>query len=226
MPRELGRFSAAWIGLAAGAALTLGAATAAQASTPTAHPSVNSARAHYAKQLKNFQKTHGLTATGKLNPATQRALHRAPWREVPKSTPYSFTQEEINNGKTVISVGKRYGFSAKGQQIALMTAITESNLHNYTTPVDHDSLGIFQQRPSTGWGTPEQITNVEISSESFYGVAPFGSNPGLKQIAGWETMDPGAVAQSIQHSAYPDRYDQNWGAAVDFWNTYQAGAAA
>ena len=223
MSRTPRRFAGAWIGLATGAALTLGAGTAAQAATPTA-PDPSKARAHYAQQLSDFQQAHGLAATGALNPATQRALHRAPIGEVPEPTPYSFTQEEINNGKTVISVGKRYGFSAKGQQIALMTAITESNLHNYTTPVDHDSLGIFQQRPSTGWGTPEQITNVEISSESFYGVAPFGSNPGLKQIAGWESMDPGAVAQSIQHSAYPDRYDQHWDAAVDFWNTYQAGA--
>lgn len=225
MSRRIGRVTAASIGLAAGAALTLATGTAAQAS-PGAHQPANPARADYTKQLKHFQKTHGLAATGKLNPATQRALHRAPMREVPKVTPYSFTQEEINNGKTVISVGKRFGFSVKGQEIALMTAITESNLHNYTTPVDHDSLGIFQQRPSTGWGTPEQITNVEISSESFYGVAPFGSNPGLKQISGWESMDPGAVAQSIQRSAYPDRYDQHWGAAVDFWNTYQAAATA
>lgn len=219
MLRKFGRI-AAGIGLA-GAAMTLGAGTAAQAATGHHDSSASSARAHYAEQLKKFQKAHGLTATGKLDPATQRALHHAPLREVPKRTPHSFTQEEIDNGKTVISVGKSNGFSEKGQEIALMTAITESNLHNYTTPVDHDSLGIFQQRPSTGWGTPEQITNVQLSSESFYGVAPFGTNPGLKQISGWEGMDPGAAAQDIQHSAYPGRYDQNWNAAVNFWKTYQ-----
>ncbi|AJE83811.1 Peptidoglycan-binding domain 1 protein [Streptomyces albus] len=115
---------------------------------------------------------------------------------------------QLANARIVIGVGKGANIPEQGQVIALMTAMQESKFVNYTVPVDHDSLGIFQQRPSTGWGTPEQITDVPTSSKSFYGVAPFGSNPGLIQIAGWETMPPGDVCQAVQRSAYPDRYAQ------------------
>ncbi|QPP06139.1 peptidoglycan-binding protein [Streptomyces bathyalis] len=160
--------------------------------------------------IKWFQATHGLKETGSVNKATAKELQQAPDSELRKvfASPADLGPNELANARTVIGVGKGANIPEQGQVIALMTAMQESKFVNYTTPVDHDSLGIFQQRPSTGWGTPEQITDVPTSSKSFYGVAPFGSNPGLIQIDGWEGMPPGEVCQAVQRSAFPDRYAQ------------------
>ncbi|NEC13714.1 peptidoglycan-binding protein [Streptomyces sp. SID8014] len=167
--------------------------------------------------LEWFQARHGLPRTGSVDDATARELQQAPDSELRRTfrTAQDLGPEELANARTVIGVGKGANIPEQGQVIALMTAMQESKFVNYTVPVDHDSLGIFQQRPSTGWGTPEQITDVPTSSKSFYGVAPFGSNPGLVQIAGWETMAPGDVCQAVQRSAYPDRYAQWEGFARD-----------
>jgi hypothetical protein len=167
--------------------------------------------------LEWFQAKHGLSETGSVNKATAKALQKAPNSELREvfASPADLGPSELANARTVIGVGKGANIPEQGQVIALMTAMQESKFVNYTTPVDHDSLGIFQQRPSTGWGTPEQITDVPTSSKSFYGVAPFGSNPGLLQIAGWETKPPGEVCQAVQGSAFPDRYAQWEGFARD-----------
>ncbi|MDG4859547.1 peptidoglycan-binding domain-containing protein [Streptomyces sp. T-3] len=160
--------------------------------------------------LKWFQERHGLRPTGSVDASTARALQQASDAELRQTfrSPADLGPEERANARTVIGVGYGARIPEQGIVIALMTAMQESKFVNYTEPVDHDSLGIFQQRPSTGWGTPEQITDVPTSSKSFYGVAPFGSNPGLIQIAGWESMPPGDVCQAVQVSAYPDRYAQ------------------
>lgn len=160
--------------------------------------------------LKWFQERHGLPRTGSVDGATARALQQAPDAELRRTfrTAADLGPEELANARTVIGVGKGAQIPEQGLVIALMTAMQESKFVNYLTPVDHDSLGIFQQRPGTGWGTPEQITDVATSSKSFYGVAPFGTNPGLIQIDGWQTMPPGDVCQAVQVSAYPDRYAQ------------------
>lgn len=199
-------------------ALLLGPATSAYATPEAAGAQPQSTSADHGDGLAQFQKAHGLKPTGRINASTSKTLHAAPDAEVAK---YFKTAEDLDptqreHARIVIGVGKGAGFSDQGQVIALMTAMQESKFVNYTEPVDHDSLGIFQQRPSMGWGTPEQITHVPTSSKSFYGVAPFGSNPGLKQINGWETMPPGEAAQAVQRSAYPDRYAQWEGFARDF----------
>ncbi|MGN5635301.1 peptidoglycan-binding domain-containing protein [Streptomyces sp. AC154] len=160
--------------------------------------------------LRSFQAAHGLRPTGTVDAATARSLQAAPDSEL--RTVFTVAADlgpaELANARTVIGVGKGAQIPEQGQVIALMTAMQESKFVNYLTPVDHDSLGIFQQRPSTGWGTPEQITDVPTSSKSFYGVAPFGSNPGLIQIANWQTRPPGEVCQAVQVSAFPDAYAQ------------------
>ncbi|MFG2647870.1 peptidoglycan-binding protein [Streptomyces sp. NPDC048436] len=177
----------------------------AQASEPRAAAAASSGHG-----LKWFQERHGLDRTGSVDGATARALRQASDGELHQTfrTAADLGPEELANARTVIGVGKGAQIPEQGQVIALMTAMQESKFVNYLTPVDHDSLGIFQQRPSTGWGTPEQITDVATSSKSFYGVAPFGSNPGLIQIDGWQTMPPGDVCQAVQVSAFPDRYAQ------------------
>jgi cell wall-associated NlpC family hydrolase len=77
---------------------------------------------------------------------------------------------------------------------------------------DHDSVGMFQQRPAAGWGSVENLMDPVWSSRAFYGgqSGPNDGSPrGLLDIEGWQEMDPGAAAQAVQVSAYPDRYADN-----------------
>lgn len=207
MKKSRATAAAAAVLVAAGTLLVAPGAASASSPGPAAGPASAEDSGH---GLEWFQAQHGLRATGSVDAATAKALQAAPDSELHKVfvSPADLGPEELANARTVIGVGKGAQIPEQGQVIALMTAMQESKFVNYTTPVDHDSLGVFQQRPSTGWGTPEQITDVPTSSKSFYGVAPFGSNPGLIQIQGWETMPPGEVCQAVQRSAFPDRYAQ------------------
>lgn len=180
-----------------------------------AEPTTDQVSSHHVtaqgEGLREFQAANGLEPTGHVDAATGRALSNATGAEVSKyfRTAADLDPTQLANARTVIGVGKgAAAISEQGQVIALMTAMQESKFVNYTSPVDHDSLGVFQQRPSTGWGTPEQLTDVAYASKLFYGVAPTSSNPGLLQIDGWETMPPGEAAQAVQVSAYPDAYAQ------------------
>lgn len=184
------------------AVFLLTAPATAHASAPTPPPTADGLRA--------FQQSYGLTPTGRLDTATAHLLSSAPDSELRAAfaDPSDLGPEQLAHARTVIGVGKGADIPEQGQVIALMTAMQESTFVNYTTPVDHDSLGIFQQRPSMGWGTPEQITHVPTASKSFYGLPSPTSNPGLLQIKGWESMEPGKACQAVQRSAHPDRYAQ------------------
>ena len=126
---------------------------------------------------------------------------------------------QIENVKTIIQVGKDNDIPRQGIKIALMTAQQESTLLNLDHG-DRDSLGQFQQRPSAGWGSPEQIQDPVFAAKSFYGVNPEVSPNGLLQIQGWENMAPGDAAQAVQVSAFPDAYAKWDGMAEDLLNQY------
>lgn len=133
-------------------------------------------------------------------------------------------QFQINHAAAIAAEGSKMGVSAKGQQIALMTAMQESTMRNLSNlrnqpesanyPADgdggdHDSVGLFQQRP--GWGSVKQRMTPADSARRFYG-GPKGPNkgspPGLLDKKGWEQMRPGKAAQTVQVSAFPDAYDK------------------
>lgn len=126
---------------------------------------------------------------------------------------------QIENVKTIIQVGKDNDIPRQGIKIALMTAQQESTLLNLDHG-DRDSLGLFQQRPSAGWGSPEQIQDPVFAAKSFYGVNPEVSPNGLLQIQGWQNMAPGDAAQAVQVSAFPDAYAKWDGMAEDLLNQY------
>ncbi|XMN06154.1 peptidoglycan-binding domain-containing protein [Streptomyces griseobrunneus] len=163
-----------------------------------------------AQGLRAFQQSYGLDPTGLVDTATAQLLSTAPDGELRTvfADPSDLGPEQLAHARTVIGVGKGAEIPEQGQVIALMTAMQESTFVNYTTPVDNDSLGIFQQRPSMGWGTAKQITHVPTASKSFYGLPSPTKNPGLLQIEGWESMDPGEACQAVQRSAHPGRYAQ------------------
>lgn len=126
--------------------------------------------------------------------------------------------EQSENARLIIRVGRELGVSDRGILIALGTAMQESWLRNLDGG-DRDSLGLFQQRPSTGWGTTEQIRDRERATRVFFGgpADPNGSDTrGLLDIPGWEDLPYADAAQAVQISAYPDRYAQ-WEQPATQW---------
>lgn len=126
--------------------------------------------------------------------------------------------EQADNARLIIRIGRELGVSDRGIAIALGTAMQESWLRNLDWG-DRDSLGLFQQRPSSGWGAPDQILDRERATRVFYGGSgdPNGAaTRGLLDIPGWEGMAYADAAQAVQISAYPDRYAQ-WESPATAW---------
>jgi len=109
----------------------------------------------------------------------------------------SLTLEQASNAAIVVAEGIRRGLPARAASIALATAFQESNLRNIDYG-DRDSVGLFQQRPSQGWGSVEQIMDPWYSSGKFY--------EHLVQVPGWQSGDINDVAQRVQRSGVPDGY--------------------
>lgn len=118
----------------------------------------------------------------------------------------------------IVDSGKAHGLDAFGTAIGIATALVESNLRMYANNAvpeslnyphdavgsDHDSVGLFQQRPH--WGPVATLMNARGSADLFY-------NAMLSKFPNWQSMDRGAVAQGVQVSAYPDKYGQRMGEA-------------
>jgi hypothetical protein len=102
--------------------------------------------------------------------------------------------------RVVYEVGRAHGASDKVMLAAFEACLVESHCQN----LNHghsDSLGVFQQRPSQGWGSPEQVTNVRYAATQFF-VRAKANEPDYR------FGSAGQLAQSVQGSAFPDRYDQ------------------
>lgn len=128
------------------------------------------------------------------------------------------TAEMEKNARTIVSVGRGLGVNDYGLVIALATAAQESTLRNLTWG-DLDSVGLFQQRPSAGWGTVAQLTTPEHSARLFFGGTGnpnAGYTRGLLDIPGWQSMTVTQAAQAVQISAYPDAYAK-WEASARSW---------
>ncbi|RPK29143.1 hypothetical protein EES39_40480 [Streptomyces sp. ADI92-24] len=113
--------------------------------------------------------------------------------------------QQVKNATIIDAEAVKAKLSGRATLIALMTGLQESTLLNLDQG-DRDSVGVFQQRPSTGWGTKEQIMNVNYSARMFFLGGDGGDPPGLTDIGGWERMELGTAAQKVQRSAYPSLY--------------------
>jgi hypothetical protein len=100
--------------------------------------------------------------------------------------------EQSNNARTIMAAGKARGMSDGDIQTAIMTSLAESGLRNLNSG-DRDSLGLFQQRPSQGWGTPQQVTDPTYAANKFF--------DGLQGAQG---ATPWQRAQAVQRSAFAD----------------------
>jgi hypothetical protein len=114
--------------------------------------------------------------------------------------------EQANNARVVVAVGTGVDVPQRGLLVALMTAAQESGLRNLDYG-DRDSLGLFQQRPSSGWGSPAQVRAPVRASRAFYGGRTSPTrNPGLLDVRGWQSLPLTAAAQAVQRSAFPNAY--------------------
>jgi hypothetical protein len=112
---------------------------------------------------------------------------------------FSLTPEQAGNAATIAAVGQQLGLPDHAVTIALATAMQESQLVNLSSG-DRDSAGLFQQRPSQGWGTFAEVTDSVHASIAFY--------QHLQKVSGWQTLSVTDAAQQVQHSASPDAYAQ------------------
>ncbi|MEU0112793.1 C40 family peptidase [Streptomyces bobili] len=105
--------------------------------------------------------------------------------------------EQVPNAKTIQATGVAMNIPARGQIVALATALQESGLRNLTYG-DRDSLGLFQQRPSQGWGTANEILDPVHASTKFYEA--------LEKVSGWQSLSVTQAAQAVQKSGFPEAY--------------------
>jgi hypothetical protein len=109
-----------------------------------------------------------------------------------------YDTEQLRNAAVIVQVATQRWLPARAAVIAVATALQESNLYNSDQATDQDSLGLFQQRPSRGWGTPQQLLDPEYAAGKFYDK--------LLTVSNWQTLPLTVAAQAVQRSAYPDAY--------------------
>jgi cell wall-associated NlpC family hydrolase len=119
---------------------------------------------------------------------------------IPASTSADgLVSSQVTDAQIIYNVSVSLSLPQQGAVIAIATAMQESKLENidYGTA---DSLGLFQQRPSQGWGTPAQIMNPVYAATAFYDA--------LVKVPDWQQLPLTVAAQDVQHSGYPGAYAQ------------------
>ncbi|MGH3914723.1 MAG: C40 family peptidase [Pseudonocardiaceae bacterium] len=143
----------------------------------------------------------GLTSGGALGVPCGPVLAAVDPREAPRLalSVGDLDEEQRRNVELIIAIGKERGLPPRAWQVAIQAGMTESRLRNLNYG-DRDSLGIFQMRPSQGWGTVAQVTDPVYQTNKFYDV--------MQEVPNWETQRPGDTAQDVERSAFPSRYHQ------------------
>ena len=141
----------------------------------------------------------GLATVAVIELTRSRGSGPAQCRVSIESSSFVLQPDQATNATTIAAVAKRLGLPDHAVTVALAAALQESGLHNLDHG-DRDSLGLFQQRPSQGWGTPEQILTPTYAAQSFY--------EHLARVAGWETLAVTDAAQRVQRSGAPSAYAQ------------------
>jgi hypothetical protein len=113
------------------------------------------------------------------------------------SRSYVLTPEQAQNASIIAAMGSKLGMADHATTVALATSLVESQLRNLPYG-DRDSVGLFQQRPSQGWGARAQLLDPSFAASAFYRR--------LGAVPGWETLAVTEAAQAVQHSASPTAY--------------------
>jgi len=158
--------------------------------------------------------------------AAQKPAAKAPAKTAPKKAPAKLapvsglSQVQTENAAAIVRAGADIGVPERGMVIAVATAMQESTLLNRASEVlpeskqyphqgtgaDHDSVGLFQQRTSSGWGPVASLMQPDYAAKAFY--------QGLMQVPGWDRMPLTYAAQAVQVSAFPEAYAKHEPAAT------------
>jgi hypothetical protein len=145
--------------------------------------------------------------------AAEQAAREEAARKATNPTPVAgLNQTQMNNAWKIVQAGQALGLPKRAFVIAVATSMQECNLYNLASTripesynynpegsgSDHDSVGLFQQRPSAGWGSVANLMDPTYAATAFYNA--------LVKIPGWETMALTWAAQRVQVSAYPTAY--------------------
>lgn len=128
---------------------------------------------------------------------------------LPKVAVAGYQGEQLRNAALVINAGRALGVSARGQTIAVMTAMGESGLRvlDHGDGAGPDSRGLFQQRDNGTWGSYQDRMDPTVSATNFFKA--------LQKVSGWEQLDPTAAAHRVQRNADPYHYQSYWPAATE-----------
>ncbi|HEX8626892.1 MAG TPA: hypothetical protein VF755_01815 [Catenuloplanes sp.] len=161
------------------------------------------------------------TTRSQRQPRPAPAASPSPKREPAKPVRIQgLSTAQAANAALIVEVGRQRGLPRRGQIVAIATAMQESSLRNLANPTvpeslkhtnqgtgtDFDSVGVFQQRPSQGWGSVEQLMSPRYAASVFY--------ERLVKVPGWENMTVTAAAQAVQRSGLPDAYAKHEGRAT------------
>ncbi len=148
------------------------------------------------------------TAAAKPKPAAKPV----PKKPTPPKPVAGLNQIQMNNAQRIVQAGQKLKLPKRAYVIAIATAMQESTLRNLASDRipeskryphegsgrDHDSVGLFQQRPSAGWGSVKNLMTPSYAATAFYKA--------LRTVPGWHTMAVTLAAQRVQVSAYPYAY--------------------
>ncbi|WP_348651156.1 hypothetical protein [Micromonospora sp. WMMD882] len=162
---------------------------------------------------RSFQRGGSAAVTPGGTASPLATLSPARPTEPARPTPVAgLSQAQMDNAKTIVDVGVRLRMPRRALVVAVATALQESDLRNLASDRlpessryphqgsgdDHDSVGLFQQRPSSGWGSVRELMQPAYASRAFYLA--------LREVSGWQRLSVTAAAQSVQKSAYPHAY--------------------
>jgi hypothetical protein len=152
--------------------------------------------------------TPAAKATAKHAPAPHKPAVKVPSRKalLPKTVhgpqaSFKPTAAQKRNAAAIVKAAKDMKLPPRAMVMAVACSLQESSLHNYGnlgSHNDHDSLGLFQQRPSSGWGSPAQVTNPHHAAQSFL--------KRLVKIHNWQHLPLTIAVQKVQVSAFPQAY--------------------
>ncbi|RLQ00821.1 peptidase M23 [Micromonospora sp. CV4] len=216
----------AQVALATGVVCCLGLAAVVQVSDQSAGPVARDSLAgssELAQRAEQQRASRGLdraatpaAAPSSADPDTTRSARKAaPARPTDPAPVAGLDEDQMENAEAIVRTGRKMGVPRRGLVIAVATAMQESNLYNVASGVlpesqdhphqgvgwDHDSVGLFQQRSSSGWGPVGRLMDPEFATRQFLSA--------LEQVPGWQQMRLTDAAQAVQVSAYPEHYQQH-----------------
>ncbi|MFC4070225.1 hypothetical protein [Actinoplanes subglobosus] len=207
--RRTGRTVSLLLAVSAAAAGAVAVVSTGQPATTPVPVTANAARPQTPSASRSA------TPVPKLTPKATRVPSASPTRKRQPEPVTGLNQAQMNNAAVIVQVARDRGLPRRAMLVAMITGMQESslrNLANTTVPLsldrpnegtgeNFDSLGVFQQRPSQGWGSVAELMNPRYAAGAFY--------ERLLKVDDWETRSLGDAAQAVQRSAVPDAYAEH-----------------